>query len=409
MTAEPGVSEKMEAELSEGPKPPSSVEFQAPVGIVHSKEEEKKDGYSAVGVLIRPLPPEMKTSDEICAFSQELLRETEELGTIVVSNTWKGTLKWHYLCNQKTKLDDPKFMNRGVHVFDAMYLKEWVKRGGTGGIQCPLCKSGAQQAKQIEEHQIDSIDQLIERRLAAKGQHDLMLQFFVEQLMLAKIVEENWEDTDLDRARKNEDLLRDVLRHWHDRNQINVFQEKILNAMDKAIKADLSRLVKVLCARGLRDTNPEKKRILTDMSVLAAKNNAFRCLKVLCEEFRVEFETRPRTLLAAVKAMNMEMVEYVMDVMTKSQTKFVCDDVFQEVIKKDMVDIAKAIIINRWHKPNDRDFALAERLEGNVGSYLASRKRAVTDVGFIGTEDELIDSDEWGEDSEDGNFSDDAW
>merc|ERR1712107_604408 len=91
----------------------------------------------------------------------------------------------------------------------------------------------------------------------------------------------------------------------------------------------------------------------------------------------------------------MEMVEYTMGVMTKSQTKFVCDDVFQEVIKKDMVEVAKAIIINRWHKPNDRDFALAERLEGNVGSYLASRKRAVTDVGFIGTEDDLIDSDDW--------------
>merc|ERR1719471_2351842 len=95
-----------------------------------------------------------------------------------------------------------------------------------------------------------------------------------------------------------------------------------------------------------------------------------------------------------------------MEYMLKSKTKHVCDDVFQEVIKKDMVDVAKAIIINRWHKPNEKDFSLAERIDGNVGSYLNSRKRAVADVGFICTDDDMIDSDDWAEGSEDGNFDD---
>lgn len=399
----------VEEKMSAGPIPPVvNMCDQTPVGIIHS--EEKESTFSAVGVLEVSTPAELKESEGICIFSQENLCDCEQLGSIVVSKNSSGPLVWQFLCNKDVKLDDPKFMNRGVHVFESAYLKQWVKNKGTKYIQCPLCKEGVTQAKKIEEHQIDSIDQLKEKRANAKRQRDLPLQFFTEQLILAQICESKWDQLDKGRAKANEELLRDILNNWVEEGQRETFQDKILNGLRVVVKKDMSSTFKILLGRGISGSNPRKQVIFRELAVLAAKHNAFDCLKVLCEDFNVQFDLRPITLLETVKSMNIEMVNYIMGEMKKSGSRHVCDDVFQEVIKKDMVEVAKVIIIERWHKPNERDFQLAERLDGNMWSYLQTRRNAARNIGL---DTDLIESDDWGEDdSDNGNLSfgdDDDW
>jgi len=397
----------MDLEQIGSKEPLAPITNKTPIGIIHS-EDEKESIFSAVGVLKRDLPSDFK-GDGICIFSQEKLTDCDEPGCIVISKNFSGSLVWKFLCNTDIELSDPGYMYKGVHVFETSYLTQWVKNNGTKYIQCPLCKEGVQQAKKIEEHQIDSIDQLQERRRNAKRSRDLPLLFFIEQLILAQICESNWDDLDPDRAKANEDILRDVLNHWFNQGQRDNFLEKVMAGLEKVVKKDMSNVVKILLARGIRGSHPRKKEIIKQLAVLAAKNNAFSTIKLLAEEFDLEFGLRPITLLEAIKSMNIDMVKYIMEVMEKRQSRHVCDDVFQEVIKKDMVEVAKTIIIQRWHKPNDRDFTLAQRLDGNSWQYLASRRNAARSI-VGGMDGELIESDDWGADDDDDNsFGDDDW
>ena len=51
--------------------------------------------------------------------------------------------------------------------------------------------------------------------------------------------------------------------------------------------------------------------------------------------------------------------------MSKLETvgiSFVCDDVMEQCIKYDLVDVAKRIVNNRWHKITEKDEALAESI-----------------------------------------------
>jgi len=372
-----------------------------PVGIMHNNNP-KESPFSAIGVLPRSLPPSLKNSDDICIFSQEKLCECETLGAIVYSKTWKGSLQWSFLCNSREKLTEPN--PKGVHLFDINYLKKWVQQKGTRYLTCPLCKEGTASERKMDEHEIDSLDQLIERRANAKRQMDLPLQYFVEQLMLAKIGEMKWEE-DPSRARKQEEYLREILRSWARRRQIRNFFTSIVEACKKSVALDIPPNVRLMLQsiKGHRQV----KEVAVELLSLCAKHNSFDCAKLICEEFAdlLVFQLRPQALLWAIKETNVPMIEFLIDAMVKSKQRFVCDDCFRETIMKDMVEIAKLIIIQRWHKPTEDDFNLSKKLDGKMWRYLSSRRNAIQDISILApNQDEnvlMLDDDEWGSDDED--------
>jgi len=372
-----------------------------PTGIIHNNDP-KVSPFSAIGVLLQIIPPSLKNSDDICIFSQERLCDCDTLGAIVYSKTWKGSLEWHFLCNSSANLSEVS--PKGVHLFDINYLKEWLKQKGTEYITCPLCKEGSGADRKVDEHEIDSLDQLIDRRSQAKKRNDLPLQFFVEQLMLAKISETKWVE-DEGRARKQEEHLRDILRFWISRQQIPNFFTKIVAALQKSVALDIPTNTRIM----LQSIKGERqvKSVCTELIHIGAKHNSFDCTKLICEEFPdlVVFKLRPLALLNAIKEMNISMVEFLISAMVKSKQRFVCDDCFKETIKKDMVEVAKEIIIQRWHKPSEEDFNLSKRLDGKMLQYLMSRRTATQNISILGPNNYenilTLDDDEWGSDNED--------
>lgn len=371
-----------------------------PTGIIHNNDP-KVSPFSAIGVLPQLSPPSLKNSEDICIFSQELLCDCDSLGAIVYSKTWKGSLDWHFLCNSSAKLSEVS--PKGVHLFDSNYLKEWLKQKGTEYITCPLCKEGSGTDRKVDEHEIDSLDQLLERRSQARRRADLPLQFFVEQLMLAKISESKWIE-DAGRARKQEEHLRDVLRFWVSRHQIPNFFTKIVTALKKSVVLDIPTNTRIMLQsiKGQRQV----KDVVTELIHIGAKHNSFDCTKLICEEFPdlVVFKLRPLALLNAIKEMNISMVEFLISAMVRSKQQFICEDCFRETIKKDMVDVAKEIIIQRWHKPSEEDLNLSKRLDGKMWGYLMSRRSATQNISILDNNDEnvlTLDDDEWGSDNED--------
>jgi len=372
-----------------------------PTGIIHNNDP-KVSPFSAIGVLPQIIPTSLKNSDDICIFSQERLCDCDTLGAIVYSKTWKGSLEWHFLCNSSAKLSEVS--PKGVHLFDINYLKEWLKQKGTEYIICPLCKEGSGADRKVDEHEIDSLDQLVERRSQAKKRNDLPLQFFVEQLMVAKISETKWVE-DVGRARKQEEHLRDILRFWISRQQIPNFFTKIVAALQKSVTLDIPTNTRIM----LQSIKGERqvKSVCTELIHIGAKHNSFDSTKLICEEFPdlVVFKLRPLALLNAIKEMNISMVEFLISAMVKSKQRFVCDECFKETIKKDMVEVAKEIIIQRWHKPSEEDFNLSKRLDGKMLQYLMSRRSATQNISILGPNDDenilTLDDDEWGSDNDD--------
>jgi len=371
-----------------------------PTGIIHNNDP-KLSPFSAIGVLPQLSPPSLKKSEDICIFSQERLCDCDTLGAIVYSKTWKGSLEWHFLCNSSAKLSEVS--PKGVHLFDTNYLKEWLKQKGTEYITCPLCKEGSGTDRKVDEHEIDSLDQLLERRSQARRRADLPLQFFVEQLMLAKISETKWVE-DPGRARKQEEHLRDILRFWVSRHQIPNFFTKIVTALKKSVVLDIPTNTRIMLQsiKGQRQV----KDVVTELINIGAKHNSFDCTKLICEEFPdlVVFKLRPLALLNAIKEMNISMVEFLISAMVRSKQQFICEDCFRETIKKDMVDVAKEIIIQRWHKPSEEDLNLSKRLDGKMWGYLMSRRSATQNISILDNNDEnvlTLDDDEWGSDNED--------
>jgi len=104
--------------------------------------------------------------------------------------------------------------------------------------------------KQIEEHEIESMDQLQERRAQSQKEDDIMMTFHIEQLMLDKICQEKWnQKQNYTRIIKNQAMLSDIISQWQKKNKIEEFRPYILNACKTAIKNDmLSILTQLLHA-----------------------------------------------------------------------------------------------------------------------------------------------------------------
>merc|ERR1712087_512263 len=129
----------------------------------------------------------------------------------------------------------------------------------------------------------------------------------------------------------------------------------------------------------------------------AARYSAVDCLQLLLkhsDKLDWSAQKRPLMLAEAVKHQNLDIIELMMAKMEALQISFVCDDVMSLVIKYDLVDIAKRIVNNRWHKINEKDEALAKSINLGCHEYFSERARAFN-FNNDDEEDDFDDDDDW--------------
>lgn len=361
--------------------------------------------YDAVGVCKMILEKDDPRLQDKCAFSQYDLTEIDCVGAIICAQNDASAVgnQWRFLCSSEISK---------IHLFDAEYLKNWISIKGCEFIQCPLCKSGAEEKMHIEEHDIDSMEQLKERRDAAKAEQDIYLLFFTEQLILDKACAENVSEN-ASKLSLNTDLLREVFNHWISKKKVNEFRARIVEATLSCIACDNFRVLKIVlkyCSYdlvALKEARPgprndEMMRFLSS----AARHSAMDCLRLLLkhtDKLDWSAQKRPVMLAEAVKHQNLDIIALIMAKLEALPMMFVCDDVMEQVIKYDLVDIAKRIVNNRWHKINQKDEALALSINLHCHEYFQERSRA-----FNFNKEADADDDDWG-DEEDFDDDDDDW
>jgi len=377
--------------------------------VVYPKDP-KKSKYNAIGICKVVLDKKDPRNAEKCAFSQYALSECAVAAIICSSSSKKQGNKWRYLCD-----DD---FNK-IHLFDAEYLKTWIEMKGCEFIQCPLCKSGAEEKEQIEEHEIESMEQLRERRAQAKSDSDLYLQFHIEQLILDKACSLNVSDNSI-KQELHSDTLREVFNFWTTKGKMDEFRSKIVESTLRAVECDNVRILKIILKYCRYEktvgNSPDRNAEFLQFINAAAYHSSFDCSKVLLSNAdKVDWSSnkRPIVLLNAVREHpeNLDAIHFILGKLESVGISFVCDDVMEQVIKFDLVDVAKRIVNNRWHKISEKDEALAESINLRCNSYFKERAMAFNfNKNNVNEEDQLED-DDW-DDADDGDDDfdeDDDW
>merc|ERR1712217_104482 len=116
---------------------------------------------------------------------------------------------------------------------------------------------------------------------------------------------------------------------------------------------------------------------------------------------------RPDVLLnaCAFHPENLDAIHYILDALESVGISFVCDDVMEQVIKFDLVDVAKRIVNNRWHKITEKDEALAESINQLMAQYFKERASAF-DFNKNNINEDQIEDDDWGDADEVDDFDD---
>jgi len=381
--------------------------------VVYPKDPAKSL-YNAVGICKINLEENDPRNAEKCAFSQYDLSECAVAAIICSKSSKKQGNQWRFLCSGDT--DDSK-----IHLFDAEYLKTWIEMKGCEFIHCPMCRSGAEEKEQIEEHEIESMEQLKERRSEAKSQNDLYLQFHIEQLILDKACALNVSDNSIKRE-LHRDTLREVLNHWICKKKIDEFREKIVESTLRAIECDNTRPLGIVLKYCGYDSKDIKKGLsvarngeMIQFINCSAKSSSFDCTKLLLSSAKSldwSSQKRPDVLLNACRfhPENLDAIHYILDALESIGISFVCDDVMEQVIKFDLVDVAKRIVNNRWHKITEKDEALAESINQLMAQYFKERASAFN-FNKNNINEDQIEDDDWGDADEEDDFDDedDDW
>ena len=389
----------------------SKIDDKNVLKVVYPKDKNKNNKYGAIGICEITLNKSDIRNNDKCAFSQFLLSECESISALIYSyknigNKDKGN-NWQYLC------DECDFNK--IHLFDSDYLKQWIELKGCEYIHCPLCKTGIIEEKEhIEEHDIDSMEQLKERRNESKKENDLFMTFHIEQLILDKACNESWNiHQNANKLSFNQDILREVLNHWITKKKINEFRDKIIESTLKCIEKDNVKILKIIlkyCGYDqISSNNFERNGEIINFINHSAKYNAFDCISLLLKSpKKLDWtqQKRPIVLLNAVKFHheNIEIIKFIINKLEQLKITFVCDDVMEQVIKFDLVDIAKIIVSNRWHKINEKDKSLAKQI--NLNCYIYFKERESASSMIEQTDQEEL---EWVDDGDDSFDDDDDW
>lgn len=379
-----------------------------------SKMADDEPKISAIGIyrlpkeISHPTRDEDDVDDDVftdkCALTLEPLSECEELGILLFSEADKGSAhEWRLTCapsirfNEATPPHDA-LRSPTIHRFDLSMLKAYVQHHGALNTLCPLCKRGVKVKKNVDEHEIDSMAQLKEKRDAQKSSNDLQMCYYTESLMIRKACEDKPQ-----RVGDHAKFVKDVLSHWSQRAVIDNYKRNLYESLQYALKKDHSPVVREMLTCVFNDD----KEKLQEMLVLACASGAMDSIKLLVEEHHAPIDREGAALLEAVKYQNHFLIEYLLIAMKKRtiheeeerKEAYIVREVFRKVIQFDMVDVARTIIEARFYSPTPDDVEYATSLEGNVGQYLESRTRAVKSSSP--DEDEL-DLDDWGGDEDDG-------
>jgi len=272
---------------------------------------------------------------------------------------------------------------------------------------CPLCKSGIYEEKKehVEEFDIDSMEQLIQKRDGAKTESDVMLQLFQEQLIVEKACNEKWDpQMNSVRVKQNENVLLETLQHWSTLKKIEEFRPKILLNVRTAMDKDMSNIVKIIltnCGYTGNNIDKEKEQELVELVNYGCSVESYDCVECIFKiQKNLNIENRPVCLSNAIKSKNTDLTELVFTYLKNLDRAFVCDECFTQCIKSDDVTSAQAILLSRWHKPRDEDYTLAERMDNAVYVFLQERKNATILLNTAADSSAALkwDDAEWGDD-----------
>jgi len=250
--------------------------------------------------------------------------------------------------------------------------------------------------------------------------NDLYMTFHIEQLILDKACTEKWDkEQNRQRISQNSAILKEVFNHWISKKKVDEFRDKIVESTQRCVVCDNADILKIIlkyCNYDKIFNDEQRNNEVIEFIDIAAKNASFECLKILLispKQINWVEQKRPLCLLNAIKYnhANHEMIDFLMDSLEKVKQTFVCDDVFTEVIKHDLVEVAKRIVNNRWHKITDKDESLAIKLNLGCSEWLKSRRSAF-DFNACSTNDDglTLEDDDWGdEDNESFGDDDDDW
>eukprot|EP00479_Gromia_sphaerica_P006688 TRINITY_DN1985_c0_g1_i1.p1 TRINITY_DN1985_c0_g1~~TRINITY_DN1985_c0_g1_i1.p1 ORF type:complete len:223 (-),score=44.41 TRINITY_DN1985_c0_g1_i1:229-897(-) len=185
-------------------------------------------------------------------------------------------------------------------------------------------------------------------------------------------------------------VAKDVLIHWASNAVLESFQPNIQSALEHAITKDHKLVMGSVLQNSSKLWDREKHE---HFLVLACKNESVTCMEYLIENFDGPIDKYGKALLEIVKHGNIELIDYLVKEMKRTKEKdervYILHDVFREVVMKDMEAVARTIIENRWHRPNQSDIELANKLDGSVAVYLESRAAPLISATSFDDDDDL--------------------
>ena len=231
--------------------------------------------------------------------------------------------------------------------------------------------------------------------------YDIPCVEFIEHLMMDKMSETL--SAEQEGKSKEEELLKKIIWRWRNSHDIEKFLPQIMSVLKKSATLDIPNNVRILL-RGIEGIEiPQmESEICTRFFTLSINTDSFKCVKLFCEELydKLDLGTRPKILLDVIKEKKIAMIKEIMNAMVNSKRVFVCDECFKEVIKNDMVDVAKLIIQRQWHKPTEADYEFSRKLDRSMWTYFSARRVLIPTYE---EEDELyLEDDGWDTDNDDG-------
>jgi len=203
--------------------------------------------------------------------------------------------------------------------------------------------------------------------------------------------------------------------------RINMFIEqcivknniKILKILLKFGKYNIQSLVEMTSTQNYEEIEARKDCVIECIS-FAAGCGALQCLKLLLQApdlLNWTEQLRPVMLLNAIryKSHNLELVHFIVDRLAMAKICFVCDDIMEEIIERDMVEIGQRVVALGWHQISNCNKELAAQVNGRCIQWLTERD---VNANMYNNNECALDLDEWEEESDcewDGSEENEAW
>eukprot|EP01084_Bolivina_argentea_P164528 286048_1 len=260
---------------------------------------------------------------------------------------------------------------------------------------------------------IEPIECLNDKRLKAKEANDIQQTQQFEQLIVFEVC------IRVDKDPSNAEILRAILNAWRKQNQIPQFKSHIIECIRKCVQTDNVEILRIMlkhCEYARRTHiagSVETQNEMIGFINTAAKYGSFSCISVLLrnpEWFDWTLIRQPICLLNAVRHHhhNLDLIAFIISQLENvKKCLFVCDDVMKEVIRYDLVDVAKRIMDNRWHKLTEEDVAHAEVRNLQCHELFKAKLNALQYYHESDTDQEIDWDEEWIGSETHGVFEDD--